>query len=321
MASMGVCDCGYRGKPTTPGMAVSWLVRHNCERHRALAERHKRALTADANVDRTPKPCGHGGRHQHGEHATYVLDRCRCLACKQANTAYERRRARDLAYGRPRYVLAGHARAHCLHLMAQGVGIKRIRTLSGVSSAVIGKLIYGVPSEGRPPSKRVRQRTADRLLAVGVDLAGGARIPAGPTWDRVHGLMALGYDKCWIARQIGQRGPGLKLHDTMVTRAHADAVAALADRYATVPGPSLRARRHAAANGWTADLLWGDDPNLDELTAVDDDIDEIAVELALTGEKVRLTRGEQTEALRRGARPSHLGLSGATARQRLAEAS
>lgn len=33
-------------------------------------------------------------RYEHGTHAAYVLDRCRCDRCRQANKLYERDRAR-----------------------------------------------------------------------------------------------------------------------------------------------------------------------------------------------------------------------------------
>jgi hypothetical protein len=53
------------------------------------------------SVDRTPKPCQHPrANHQHGTRLAYMLDRCRCLPCSAANSAYETRRVQLKAYGR-----------------------------------------------------------------------------------------------------------------------------------------------------------------------------------------------------------------------------
>lgn len=229
----------------------------------------------------------------------YVVERCRCDVCRAGAREYERHRQRQRAYGRHAYVDATPVREHVQHLQAEGMGWKRIARAAGLGESVVWKLLYGDPTRNMAPSKRVRPTTAEKLLSVTLDLANGVRVPAGPTWLRIHGLIALGYSKSWIARQLGSNTPALQLSGESVLKVHADAVERLAEQYATIPGPSIRARRYAAARGWTPDLLWIDPEDWTDHAEIDDDVDEIAVERATRGEPVNLNHAERAEAMHR----------------------
>jgi hypothetical protein len=229
-------------------------------------------------VTQPEQPCAHGGRHPHGHRNRYVIDKCRCRPCRDAAHEYEVRRRRDRLYGRECYVNAEPVRQHVRELQAAGMGWKRIARKAGISCSVMWKLLYGCPQRNMGPSKRVTPKTADAILAVELDVAGGAYVPAGPTWMRIHGLIAHGYSKAWIARQLGSNTPALQLSGTAVKKAHADAVQLLAEQYALIPGPSLRARRYAAERGWTTDLLWIEPDDWSDSLDVDDEPDEIAIE-------------------------------------------
>lgn len=318
VSAVAVCaDCGWRGHPARPAYAAAAARLHSCDTHRRRQATAERAAARRA-ASGPEQPCVHGGKHPHGHRNRYVIDRCRCRACRDAASAYERWRAKQRAYGRQAYVDAGAARAHVNTLQSQGMGWKRIARAAGLSESVVWKLLYGDPSRRLAPSKRIRQGTAARLLEVTLDIAGGARVPAGRTWDQVHGLMAIGYTQAWISARIGQGGRALQLGDAYVTAAHAAAIEQLVEAYATIPGPSRRARNTAAARGWTADLLWP----VDSDAADDGGIDEIAVERAMNGDPVRLDNAERAEAARRllaaGLLPSQIAqrlrLSGRTAR-------
>lgn len=306
MSHVAVCECGWRSERTTAAMAVRAHQLHSCDLHQARAARAARVAARRA-ADGPSHPCTHGGRHQHGDRVRYTRDRCRCRPCRDAASAYERHRTRQRAYGRPAYVSAARARMHLLHLSRQGMGWKRVALAAGLSPSVVNKLLYGEPRRGRAPSKRIRAATEQKILSVTLQLAGGTRVPAEPTWRLVRGLVAAGYPFTWIAGQIGQGTRCLQLSDRMITKAHADAVRALAERYAHVPGPSARARAYAQARGWTVDLLWDDEgPHFDV-----SDVDEVAVERACryerdgfgqivtVGEPVRLTRAELDVAVAR----------------------
>jgi hypothetical protein len=166
-------------------------------------------------------------KYEHGTHAAYALDKCRCEGCRFAHGMYERDRARRIE---PAYVGAEPARAHIAELRAVGVGLKQVSKVSGVSHGALWKLVYGVP--GRGPSKRVRKSTLDRVLAVTArDAAAGSKVSATSTWARVDEMVAAGVPRVRIAEAIGQRGPGLQLGREFVSARNARAVTDLHRRW------------------------------------------------------------------------------------------
>lgn len=170
-------------------------------------------------------------------YAAYKLDNCRCSDCQEARRAYDRRRRLD---PKPAYVSAARARAHVEELRAAGIGVKTIARRSGVSVTAPGKLIWGVPSDGRPPSKRIRRETEQKILAVTArDAADGGRVDATRTWQVVEQLLERGWTRVAIARAIGQeRGQGLQIGRTRVLRSTAERIEALLDQ----PVPVRRSR-------------------------------------------------------------------------------
>lgn len=165
-----------------------------------------------------------GGR-AHGTNVKYVQDRCRCEPCTYAGLLYERRRRAKKRRGLEPYADAVKAREHVRWLMAHNVGLKTIAVASGVAHGTLVKLIYGVPTDGRPPSTRIRAATGRRLLAVTLkDRADGALVDATDTHACVALLVEAGWTKVAIARAIGQRGPGLQIGAERVTVRNARAI-------------------------------------------------------------------------------------------------
>lgn len=137
--------------------------------------------------------------------ACYVGCRCRCDACRAAARSYCDRRRRQVAYGRwEPYVDAEDARAHVRWLSECGLGWQRVARLAGLYPSVVEKLVYGDPRRGMAPSRRVRPRTADRLLAVmPSQVAPGARVGSGAFRVHVRRLLERGWTKRAIAARIG----------------------------------------------------------------------------------------------------------------------
>ena len=163
---------------------------------------------------------------QHGTRAMYVVERCRCDDCRQAVREYERERTARIE---PAYVSAEPAREHMQFLSTQGVGLKQVAAISGVSTGALSKLIFGDSARGRGPSKRIRPETLAKILAVTpADIADGSRVPAGPVWVQVDRLIAAGVPKAEIGRRCGQGGMSLQLGREVVTAANARAVAEMA---------------------------------------------------------------------------------------------
>lgn len=288
-----------------------------------------------AGVDRTPKPCLHKlAQHQHGTYACYTLDSCRCEPCCAAQSAYSAglmRRQAESAWNPDRspMVDAEPARAHVNALRDQGMGAKRIAAAAGISNGAMTKLLYGTyvttgmgKSAGRygigelrrGPSERLRRETADRILAVRLELGPGARVDAVGSVRRVRALVALGWSQSKIAQRLGIRPTNLHLARgcPSTTYATALAVRALYDELSMQLPPELthrdriaanRARNYSRARGWLPPLALDEDRLDDpfyEIASVlpdvesADDIDEVAVWRRLHGDKtVRLTKHEQ----------------------------
>ncbi|WP_293783578.1 hypothetical protein [uncultured Aeromicrobium sp.] len=273
-----------------------------------------------SDVDRTPKPCHHKiADHQHGTYAAYTLDRCRCWPCAEAKTNYERDRRRQKAYGRWNgYVDATPARQHVRALQAQGMGLKRIVAVSGVPSGSIWKLLYGKrrPDGTRTPSQRVRKETAEKLLALTLDLADGQIVDRTGAVRRLQALVALGWSMTKLADRLGKDVGNFTpvIHGRRdITVATDRAVRALFTELAMQLPPqdhwhdktaATRARNYARRHGWAPPLAWDDIDHDDRpTTAVVDPesgLDEVAIERALAGDRsVRLTIAEKREATTR----------------------
>lgn len=211
---------------------------------------------------------------QHGTNARYVWGPdetdtpgkgCRCSDCRAARAkaegARKKRKAMESFHPeRALWVDAKPARAHVRSLMASkrgatdGVGLKQIVKVSGVSHGSISRLVYGKrrPDGTRIPSKRIHRDTAAKLLAVTrADMAKGASVPAGPVWAMVDEIVAWynsevgtpagnGYGrhpyggKAWLGRYLtgNPAAQSLQLSRRSVSVEHARKVAKLHDRLA-----------------------------------------------------------------------------------------
>ncbi|PZG49853.1 hypothetical protein C1I98_11090 [Spongiactinospora gelatinilytica] len=208
-----------------------------------------------------------------GTLARYVVDKCPCDACREANRVYEARRSRLIAYGQWRpYVDAEPVRQHVQLLSEFGIGWKRAAQLAGVPNGSVSKLLYGGPGD-RPPSRGVRSETAARLLGVTptLDLL-GATVPvdAAGTRRRLQALVAIGWPQAQLAARLGMDPSnfGKTMQAPRVIAKTARAVRVLYDELWDQPPPettshergaAARARNHAAAREWLVPAYWDDD--------------------------------------------------------------
>lgn len=160
----------------------------------------------------------------HGDRLRYMAG-CRCPACRGANTAYERMRARarKAGLGNP-IVPADEARAHLKALSAAGVGRHTVAQATDISAGIVQMIAAGT-------REKIRLATARKILAVTPDCkADGTRIDAAPTWALIHALLKAGDTKLSIARALGQKGSGLQLSRQLVTVRNAEKVRRHHDR-------------------------------------------------------------------------------------------
>jgi hypothetical protein len=310
-------DCGFTGTYGSAKLADAFLARHSCDRHRRrLTANQARAARAAGGPRRD---CQHPGcPHQHGTRPAYVRDQCHCIKCRAANAAASRGRNRDRAYGRwAPYVPADAVRAHIAALRAAGIGRLQIAALSGVDASHLRVIANG--RAGRL-QQRVRAHTAARVLAVQADEANQApncTIDATGTRRRLQAMVALGWPLAWLAERLGRHSTNLRRSlssEQVSVRTAADVAELYEQLWNTRTSPDTNRGRRAIAAAlalateydWLTPLAWDDidhdpTPPLPPRSAAGE-VDEIAVELAITGRSVRLTQltpAEQEEAVRR----------------------
>lgn len=261
--------------------------------------------------------------HKHNQTGTcYTIHKCRCAPCKEHNAAAERHRSRMKAYGRydNGLVDAAPAREHIRYLQTFGYGYRRIAELSGVGNTAIESLLYGRKGVAGDPRfgealKRITRTKADKILAVHPTistLAGGTRISSRGTQRRIQALARVGWSMSKQADIIGMEPTNLHriLHNTTVTvTTHRAVETMFTELWNQTPErvtqwdqtAYTRTVNFAKRHKWVSPLAWDDidndpaPPVAEQLTAVDD----MAVELAVSGHPVRLRTEERLEAVRR----------------------
>lgn len=313
------------GKPrtcTVDGCTERTVARRLCHKHYQAA---MKAGTLDQHTKlpprvKNPKICPPD--HRHGEVGTcYVHHQCRCDDCVTSQTKRNYRRLQLKAYGRydTGLVDAEPVREHMIMLGEFGLGYKRVAAIAGLGTTPVRNVIWGRQDPGPRKGemqKRIKRETAEAILAVKPDislLAGGARIPARGTHRRLQALVARGWSQSKLADRLGvERGN----FGTMMSREHVTAdLHRRAERLFEELWDQLppneewrdkiaytRTVAYAKQRRWLPPLAWDDIDNDVEPPVADDEkvgVDEMAVELAIIGERVRLTPAERRECVTR----------------------
>lgn len=131
-------------------------------------------------------------------------------------------------------------------------------------------------------------------------------VPSIGTRRRLQGLMWMGHRLADIADQLGtsQRSLSNAFHLDMVRADRAAAVIVLFDEWHMVPGPSKQTSTKAKKKGWLPPLAW-DEEQIDDPDVHGDlgpkpkglVVDENAVHLVLSGQRVRVNLHERRELL------------------------
>jgi hypothetical protein len=326
--------CGLEAVYENAGAAEAqyWFGRHSCRKRELALLRTTMASQRAALIDRTPKPCLHKqADHQHGTRACYVLDRCRCQPCAEANSKAERDRERQKAYGRyNKYVNGEHVRAHLAELKEYGIGLKQVAALTGLSNGTLTKIWYGLYADTgrgherrhgqgqlvRTPSRRVLRSTAEKIFGVepipanlGPNQSDHERTPLA----RLHlrALVALGWSQAKLAAAIAMQDSNfgrVLSGDSPMRRETVDRVEDVYERLSMTLPPegnqreriaASRARNHAKARGWLPPLMLED---VDDVELEDAYLDEAAIWRRMHGDRdIRLTKAETAELVRRWA--------------------
>lgn len=213
-----------------------------------MADYHRDRLpVAWVTVEKSREACtveAPKGTYPHGDRRKYILERCHCDLCRQANNAYEKQRHRLKAYGKAGNVDAGPARDHVARLMAKGMGYKRIAAAAGLNPKTVHVLVAGRSERNTPPPEQIRKTTADKLLAVPFSAVPRQLVDALPLWEMVANMMQRGWSQAWIAAQLGYSHGALQLDTIQV---EAKNFAALLHLYRRTPGMRVATNRHEQA--------------------------------------------------------------------------
>jgi hypothetical protein len=251
--------------------------------------------------------------HKHGETPTcYRSHKCACFECKDANRVRCDEYKRLVAYGRPTGTMidARPVQAHLGHLVIAGLMPAAIAAAAGIDLGTVRNIMNRRVPRKRTAPLRIFPSTAEKLLAVSTDLT---TVPDGH-WVDSRGarrrLQALGL-KGWAIQYLAHRCD-LDRHKfdrvlvsprvfSSTNRAITALFEELWDKEPPTDTPIQRAvrtitTRRAQNEGWLPALAW-DDIDLDDAPADASSepelVDEVAVELALRGELVHLTKTER----------------------------
>lgn len=180
------------------------------------------------------------GDTQHGERTGYVKG-CRCTPCTRANNQKNAEREARIAAGLPSTVMvdAGRAHRHLQHLVALGATQKSLVRASGMNRSHLRNLLLGT-------QKRITPSVEQTVLAITIAQAqaaigGGSLVDAGATWRLLDDMIARGFPKSWIARELGC-GNALQLRRDYITASSAAKVLELSTRLGPLAAPPRRGR-------------------------------------------------------------------------------
>lgn len=186
----------------------------------------------------------------HGDRLRYIAG-CRCTDCRAANTAYERQRQAARKEGDWNgTVPAAAARAHMAELSRKGIGRRSVCDVSGVADTTLTEIIAGRKT-------RIRARTERAILAVTEAAAADhALTDARPSWILIEELLADGYTKADLARELGCATPALQLGRRRVTVRNAYEVQRMHERLRSCPaGPTLALLQDLSDEGFHRDRV------------------------------------------------------------------
>jgi hypothetical protein len=198
---------------------------------------------------------------------------CRCDACRAENRAYRQEHGRQLLYGTyDGLVDAAPAREHVARLRASGIGTRRIAELAGLNESVVRRVARGLgPAD--PPSRRVRRKTAEAILAVRPrleDMAPSRIIDSTGSRRRIQALAAIGIPLREVSRRAGwrpTRASGILVRGHITARCALDVRRVYDELWNASYRPqdgyraegARKAIEHAREMGWAPPMAWDDD--------------------------------------------------------------
>jgi hypothetical protein len=150
----------------------------------------------------------------HGSYVKYVVEKCRCEDCRQANRVYGRRRCRERSERRwgvrpPLFVDAVPVREHLDVLRAAGIGRVQLQEITGVGHTALWKIATG-------RVRRCTPQTAEAILGVTCTdhVAMRSQTDAARAKEIIDWLRQQGWTKTRIAMTLGYKTGALQIGET-----------------------------------------------------------------------------------------------------------
>lgn len=203
-----------------------------------------------------------GPRRRHGLSATYDAG-CRCGACRDARTRYQKRWKYEHAAGRDRLVDNDTVRGHLEALLAAGMTRGGIARRAGVSRSTVNQALGFARAQWR--GDRMQTGTAAKLLAVrgpgdGLDDDAETFVHKAGAVRRIQALSAIGWRHSDLLEQTGVR-TNLVLTQTgqRITWRNHVRIRDAYERLSMTPGPSQVTAARARRRGWLPPLALDED--------------------------------------------------------------
>lgn len=173
----------------------------------------------------------------------------------------------------PLWTDAAPAREHAKLLGHQGLSQERIIELSGIKARTFKYLMYGAPSRGYPPARRIMVDNHRRIMSVTATLDNAADMSTLDneiTRRKLEALVAMG----WSHQELGNRlhvartNVGILFKRTRVTGRRArqirDLFNELWDQRPVKDWHFYRTLRHAESRGYVTAMAWDDIEDINE---------------------------------------------------------
>lgn len=212
-----------------------------------------------------------------------------------------------------RFVDPEPVQAHILTLEAAGMSASAIAALAECHEAAIVRIATGAGEFAVP----VHRETADRILLIPIELTAMPtlnQLPSRGSRRRIQALGAMGWSTTLLAREAGIPEHSLEavLSTPLISVSKERAISGLFRKLWDQPAPEgtpdeqfhkICALSRAESEGWVTALAWDDiDQDDDPAPTPRHDaglVDEVAIQLAITGQLVPLTARERDIAVRR----------------------
>lgn len=240
------------------------------------------------------------------EHGGMKNTRCQHPECRIAARRWYKRWRYDNSHGLTRLVDAEPARLHIFTLIGRDWSLRSIAGAAGVGPETLSKVTKDQSKMQRVIAQRVLAVDPNQVPSKASPQTGEPFVPKLGAMRRIQAMLWLGHS--YESQRI-QGGVNTKmvLHQQgrWITRTTHDKIAKLYEELSNREGTSKHAKTWARKRGYLPPAAWDDidvdpDPTMKDVPLHEEtEIDEAAVLRRMNGDRVRLSKVDAAEVVRR----------------------